>query len=316
MTQTLSATDEARGASRPTLAEYLERFDREARHSIWDGPRYRVSYSVLGEGPCVYIVQGICGTRRLYAPVAAALSAEFRVVLYDLPGVTTCDRADLRRYRLEDFPEDLVGLADHLGDRRLNLMGFSFGSTIAVRAMDQYSERIARAILVGGFARRTLTRLERLLLGALRWWPGRLCHLPGHVAVSKYNHGPELLVREPALFDFYVDESDGTPIATAAMQALCVDRTDVRETACRIRQPITVIHGEQDRLVPVSKAAELANRLRNVRIMVVPGCGHLPQLSHPELLARVAADLFHRPEEDLVCMETSCPHAISPPPSV
>lgn len=282
-----------------SLANYLAEFEAQGRSAVFNGPRYRIGYTVIGSGEPLYLVSGICSTRRLFAQIAVELADTFRVVLYDLPGVSDRDGCALRRYGLDDFSHDLIALADHLGDERIPVMGFSFGSTIAIRTMAAHPCRVPRAMLVGAFARRPLLARERFLLNFLRFWPGRLRHIPGSASVSRYNHGKELAAREADLVEFHVRESDHTPVGTAAMQALAVAATDLREAASRLSQPVFVFHGEQDRLVGVDRAAELANLLANVRVMVVPGCAHVPHLSHPDLLAKVARDFFSSPDEAL-----------------
>lgn len=275
-----------------SLEEFLQAYDAKANHGFCVGPRYRIHYSVLGEGPPVYVVPGICSTRRMFAAVAVELSRYCRVILYNLPGTEARDASDLARYTLDDYWRDLLVLADHFGDDQVPMMSFSFGTTIAARALHANPDRFPKAMLVGGFARRTLTVRERVSLHMLRFWPGRLRHIPGMNAVSRYNHGRELNFRAPELIEFLVSESNRTPVRTCAYQVLCVDETDVRDLLPKIKQPVMVVHGSEDRLVPVRFGAELARLLPNVQVMLIPHCGHMPHLSHPELLARTAQRFF------------------------
>src|SRR5690606_13937301 len=149
-------------------------------------------------------------------------------------------------YTYDDYWRDLLVLADHLGDEQIPMMSFSFGTTIAVRALQAKPERFPRAMLIGGFAQRRLVCRERMMLHLLRYWPGRLRHIPGMNAVSRYNHGRELNYRAPELIEFHVSESNRTPVRTCAYQVLCVDRTDVRHLLPQIKQPVMVVHGSED----------------------------------------------------------------------
>lgn len=275
-----------------SLAEFLRIYDETAKHDFFQSPRYRIHYTVMGEGAPVYVVPGICCTRRIFAPLAVELSRYRRVILYNLPGIEARDGSKLSRYTLDDYWQDLVCLADHLGDSQIPLLGFSFGTTISVRALHGAPDRFPRAMLVGGFARRPLTVRERIALHLLRYWPGRLRHIPGMNAVSRYNHARELNYRSPELIEFLVRESNRTSVYTCAAQILSVDQTDVRDLLPKIQQPCMVVHGSEDRLVPVRYGAELARLLPNVQVMLIPHCGHMPHLSHPELLARTAKRFF------------------------
>lgn len=294
------------GGANPTpqksLVEFLDQFDAMKREGVFDGPRYRVGYTVLGEGPPLYVVQGICCTRRLYAPLAVELSQHFRVVLYDLAGVGDDDGVRMRSYHFDDYPRDLFDLADHLGDQSFGVIGNSFGTTVTVRAMVAEPLRIPRAILSCGFSRRPLTFFEQWTVRMFGYLPGRLWNVPMANAISRYNHGPELDRRERGLTEFLLFESGKTPIRTAAAQALAVHATDLAEFKSRLRQPVLIFHGEQDRLVVPRHASELAAGIDNVHIMMVPGCGHIPHLSHPELMSHVALRFFSTP-----CSTASCP---------
>lgn len=275
-------------APRKKLREFLDLYAARAREGVFEGPRYRVAYAELGDGPPIYVIQGICSTRRCFAPLAVELSLRFKVVLYDLVGVNPGDGGRLRQYGLEDYTRDLFALADHLGDRTFPILANSFGTTIGVRAMSAEPTRIPKGIMAGGFAYRPLAFAEHWSAVALQWCPGRLRSVPFSNAVSRYNHGRELERREPGLTDFLLEESGATPIRTVAAQGLAIDSTDNRQLATQVRQPVLIIHGEQDRLVPARHASELAKRMANVQIMLIPGCGHIPHLSHPEVMAQVA----------------------------
>ena len=279
-----------------SLAEFLERYDRLAAHAEAPGPRYRIGHTVLGAGPPIYLVPGICCTRRVYAPLAVELAKSFRVVQYDLPGIAEGDGADLKRYAVEDYPSDLFHLADHLGDDRFAVIGHSFGVSVSLRSMHVQPDRVPKAILAGGFAHRPLEFAERMMVRTLGSLPGSMGRIPMMNAVTRYNHGRELRFREEALVDFLVREVGSTKLRTAAAQALAVHHTDLRELAPEIRSHALILHGYDDRVVTTAHAAELANSLPNVEIMLVPRCGHNPQLNRPELMAHAAQRLFETEE--------------------
>jgi pimeloyl-ACP methyl ester carboxylesterase len=55
--------------------------------------------------------------------------------------------------------------------------------------------------------------------------------------------------------------------------------------------PVLVIHGEDDRLVPVAVGHELARRAPNARLVLVPGGRHMLPVTHAELLAAEIANV-------------------------
>lgn len=68
--------------------------------------------------------------------------------------------------------------------------------------------------------------------------------------------------------------------ALAAGLALLAD-IDLRSLATRIEQPVLLLHGSEDKLMPVAAAEWLATHLPHARLEVFPNCGHAPFLSRP-----------------------------------
>ena len=58
--------------------------------------------------------------------------------------------------------------------------------------------------------------------------------------------------------------------------------TDLRGALGSIRQPVRVMHGDRDSLVPLEAGEYLSRRLFNARLLVLRGAAHAPFLSKPE----------------------------------
>jgi pimeloyl-ACP methyl ester carboxylesterase len=50
-----------------------------------------------------------------------------------------------------------------------------------------------------------------------------------------------------------------------------------------------VVWGERDRVLPPSQARQAIDRLPNGSLELLPDCGHLPQVEHPERFASTLA---------------------------
>jgi pimeloyl-ACP methyl ester carboxylesterase len=66
-----------------------------------------------------------------------------------------------------------------------------------------------------------------------------------------------------------------------------IDRLDLRPLLPRIRQPVLLIGGDADRVVPPRFERILLDGLPHVDRAELPCCGHLPQYTHPELTAEL-----------------------------
>ena len=133
----------------------------------------------------------------------AQLTEEFRCIAYSLP-TGKGDGAALRRYSHANLVEDAIALLDGLGIRQTYVFGSSFGSTIALAAMHARPDRIARAVLQGGFARRPLAPAEVMLARLCRYLPGPAGALPLRTSILRHVHSKHFAGRPPELWDHFV----------------------------------------------------------------------------------------------------------------
>ncbi len=273
-------------ARRLVLRECLEHWRTEARHGVCDTGRYRCRHVVWGRGPTLVLIPGMGMDAVGFVMLMARLQGQFRCVSFDLPEGGG-DGARLMTYRHADHVADLFALLDHLSIRACVVLGSSFGSTIALEALHAQPGRFARAILQGGFARRPLAPAEVLAASFARFLPGRVAHLPFVRQVLERAHRAPFQGRDPEVWDFFVEESLRTPLRAFAARALLIHRLDLRPILPALKQPVLMICGDRDPLVGQACEAELKQGLPLVARAEIEGCGHLPQLTHPEVMAEV-----------------------------
>jgi pimeloyl-ACP methyl ester carboxylesterase len=270
----------------PSLAEALARCEREATAGECDTGRYRCRYLSWGEGPPLLFIPGLADGPRSFVPLMARLSRHFRCLTYQLPSGRD-DGARLRGATHADLVEDLFAVLDRAGAQRSYLFGSSFGSTVALAALRARPERLPRAILQGGFARRPLAPAERQLARLARSWPGSMRHLPLRTAVVRRGHAGPFAGCEPDLWPFFLEQNGVAPIAAVARRALMLHGLDLRPLLAEVRQPVLLVCGESDPLVGRGCEGELLRGLPNSGRVELPGCGHFPYLTHADVLAEI-----------------------------
>jgi pimeloyl-ACP methyl ester carboxylesterase len=268
------------------LADCLSRWDREAHAGVVDTGRYRCRFVLWGRGPALVLIPGMGMDAQGFLMLMARLQSSYRCISYDLPD-GSADGANLMRYRHADLADDLFALLDHLAIRKTHVLGSSFGSTIALQALHAQPGRFERAILQGGFARRPLARAEVLAASFARFLPGRLGHLPLVRRILDHNAGAEFADRERDVWNFFVGQSLKIPLRAFASRALMIHRLDLRPILPTIRKPTLLVCGDRDRLVGKACELELMQGLPLAARAEIEGCGHMPQLTHPEVLAEV-----------------------------
>jgi pimeloyl-ACP methyl ester carboxylesterase len=304
-----AAPEGARRPPCPAPADFraaVADYDRNARVETWPGPRYRMTYRVLGQGPPLVLIPGIASTYRGYALTLNTLAARFRTVVYDYPGEHRDDGARLGRITHEHLVDDLFGLIDHLNLGRVFLFGPSFGSTITLRALHREPRRFPKAVVQGAFAHRRFAPAERLALGLGRRIPGTTDRLPFRRRVLAYNSMTEFPSVIADRWPYYLEQNGLTPIAALAHRVDLLTRLDLRPILPEIGTEILLLQGNEDRIVPRRFFDELKTALPKSEGVIMPIVGHQPHFTHAEALAQAIGDWL------LPCAPGGCPNEPKP----
>ncbi len=70
---------------------------------------------------------------------------------------------------------------------------------------------------------------------------------------------------------------------------------DLRSLLPAIRQPVLLLCGDQDLIVPRFYEEVLLQGLPNAGRVTIEGCGHMPSFTHPEIYAEVIRQFLTPP---------------------
>ena len=278
----------------------VERYDAQANVSHWSGPRYRMTYRILGQGPPLILSPGIASTYRTYALLLNRLGERFRTVLYDYPGEHNGDGASLGRITHDQLVDDLFGLIEHLNIGRVFLLGISFGSTITLKALYREPRRFPKAAVQGAFALRSFTRGERWALRLGRLVPGSARLIPLRRQVLTYNTRSEFPSILADRFDYYLEQNGLTPIRALAHRVKLLTGLDLRPILAHIPTELLLVQGNEDRIVASTYFEQLKGALPRAEGLILPTVGHNPHLTHAEVMAGLIGDWL------LPCAPESC----------
>jgi len=218
------------------------------------------------------------------------LAGGYRVISYDRRGFGRSSQPTVG-YDYDTFAADLNALLEHLDLRDLVLVGFSMGTGEVTRYLGTYgSARVRKAALLGAippFLLQTDDNPEGV--------PGEVFDgIKAAIVKDRYAYFKDF-------FDnFYnVDVLGGSRISDQAWQAsfnvaagsspyatyACVDTwlTDFRDDLPKIDVPTLVVHGTEDRILPISATAErLPALIADVRLVRVEGGPHNIAWTHHE----------------------------------
>jgi pimeloyl-ACP methyl ester carboxylesterase len=69
-----------------------------------------------------------------------------------------------------------------------------------------------------------------------------------------------------------------------------LDRGEVVPVLAGLRMPVHVVHGDEDRIIPVRVAHEVAGIVPGARLTILPRTGHEPQVETPAATADILRD--------------------------
>ncbi len=104
------------------------------------------------------------------------------------------------------------------------------------------------------------------------------------LSAERFGVTPEVrkLWKERGIFPYPIVRSgQEAPLQLEVLEELDRMQEVISELAKRVPQPVFVCHAEQDQTIPVQDSYDLHSWLQHSEHLVVPGCDHLFNVSHP-----------------------------------
>jgi non-heme chloroperoxidase len=252
-------------------------------------------YEDHGSGKPVILIHGWPLSGRSWEKqLPVLLDAGYRVITYDRRGFGDSSQPT-SGYDYDTFAGDLQKLVTNLDLRDAALVGFSMGGGEVARYLGAYgTERVSKAVFIASIPPFLLKTSDN----------------PAGVDGGVFDGIKKAIVADRPAFlsqflsNFYnVDVLGGKLISDQAVQLSwnvgagaspkgtldCVSAwlTDFRNDLARIDVPTLVIHGDADRILPISATAKRMHELvRGSQLVVVQGGPHGLTWTHAEIVNR------------------------------
>jgi len=265
----------------------------------------QLHYVDEGQGPATILIHGLGGFAESWRHNVPELARHGRVIALDLPGSGRSGKPR-RAYTLEFLAQALDRLLHTLGVDRVHLVGHSLGGAVAARYTLDHPGRVERLALLGaavpGFDLRPS-------------WVYRTLSLPGLGEILS-----RLITRgicttglarcfdrpDPDEIRFFVDHefaarscSEGRAAYLSLLRSVADDFTvgaDVyRAALSQLGRGVLVVHGLQDRVIPLAHARQVAEGLGVAQPRWLDRCGHFPQIEHAEVVNTYLRDFLFAP---------------------
>lgn len=231
----------------------------------------------------------LTGTMDNWDPIVMdGLARDREVIIFDNRGVAAS--GGKTPDTIGAMAKDAAAFIDALGLKKIDLFGFSIGGMVAQQLTLDHPELIRKLILVGTGPRGG----ERMTDYSPQVWA---------LFKKQYPHADELLLdtfftptaksqkagwayltrirarvgKEPALTDSVVPAQLAAIFGWGKLQENSFDYLK------DIKQPILVVHGDQDIICPTINSVTLKEHLPNASLIIYPDANHAPHYQYPEL---------------------------------
>lgn len=251
------------------------------------GLRWHVQ--IMGEGPPVLLLHGTGASTHSWRGIMPLLARHYTVIAPDLPGQGFSGEAPAEALSMEGMARAVGALMQALQAEPRLIIGHSAGAAIAARMCLDGLVAPTRLVAIngallplGGWAGQVFSPLARLMV-----------RLPGMPRLFAWRAADPVVVRR--LLDATGSHLDEEGIAlyarlfrrpehvagTLGMMAAW-DLHALRRDLPRLKTPLLLVIGQQDKTIRPTEARRLARILPQAEIRALPGLGHLAHEEAPE----------------------------------
>lgn len=256
---------------------------------------YRTNLHGQGEGFPVLLIHGSGPGVTAWANwrgIIPLLAKSRRVIAPDMLGFGYSERPADAQYSQQRWVEHAIGVLDALGIQQADIVGNSFGGGLALALAIRHPERVRRLVLMGsvGVSFPITAGLET----AWGYTPS-LANMRQLLDLFAYDR--HLVNDELAELRYQASIRPGFQESFSAMfpaprqrgvDDLASDEADIRA----LPHEALVIHGREDRIIPLEASLRLAELIPNSQLHVFGHCGHWTQIEHAGRFARLVEDFL------------------------
>lgn len=251
------------------------------------------------DGPTLVLVHGFGASLQTWEPWVQRLGSRYRIITLDLPGFGLTSAPKGYTLKRSDFVDVVDQVTTRLDARKFVLAGNSMGGGVAWNYALRHPDRLDGLVLVdaaGWPQQRADGREGPFIFKVLANPVGRALIRDLDVSAmtraglkDAFAPTPEMV--DEAMVSRYVDMARAPghrDIILGMMGGFDPADAATKEKLSKIAVPTLVMHGDTDKLIPVSHAALFGDAIPGSTVIVYPKVGHVPM---EQIADRSAADL-------------------------
>lgn len=265
----------------------------EIAKSIETG-KFTTNYHDLGSGFPVVMLHGSGPGVTSWANwnKVFPLLQDYRVIAPDMVGFGFTERPEGAVYSMNTWVQQTIDLFDALGIEKANLVGNSFGGALALSMAVKYPERINKLVLMGsvGVSFPITYGLDRV------WsYTPSYANMEELMEIFAYDHS--------FISEDLVDSRYQSSMQPGFQESFSKMFPEPRQQGVEgmagnqayipdIPHETLIIHGREDRVIPLENSYRLLQMIRNAQLHVFGKCGHWTQIEHTDKFATLLNAFF------------------------
>jgi pimeloyl-ACP methyl ester carboxylesterase len=233
----------------------------------------KTNYLSFGQGKPFIILHGWGSASDRWIIEAEAIAKQgHRVIVPDMPGFGESDKLTAP-WRVNDYLKWFEDFTSELKIESFTLLGYSFGGAVAAKVAVKYPQRVEKLFLVASAVIRNKTAKKDASAGFAKF-------------IKLFQFLPFYLLFRKAVYKFIIRKSDYVYTEGVMKETyLNVISDDVSYKLGFIKVPTVIIWGDKDQSVPVEDARVINEKVKNSKLVIIPGADHLMHKRLPEALA-------------------------------
>jgi len=225
-------------------------------------------------------VHGVSGSSSAWLPYEKIFENKYNILTFDIRGHGQSKKLPhYSDYEIKHFANDLHNLILYLNISKFVLISHSFGTLIALEYIKLYRENVMANILLSPVADLEKGLMAKIVRPALKL--SKIFSLfpfnpksGRHVDYSKHQNSTDWDIKRN------LADMKNTTLRIhlyVLRQSLALQQEYFLE---KIKVPTLIIHGEKDTMAPVKNAIFLSKKIKNSKLVLIPGTDHIVALNN------------------------------------
>jgi pimeloyl-ACP methyl ester carboxylesterase len=251
---------------------------------------YSVHVVEQGAGPALVMVHGFGGQTYSYRHLIPAFARDHRVVALDLKGFGYSERSATTGLARADQVRMLAGLLDRLGIAHAVLIGHSMGGGVVQEFAATHPGRVDALVLAASVAADERVVRFRPPSVLLRPVLPLLARLAGDRLLRVAYHDPAAVPDDVRAEYRRPERIRGS--LDGLLRMMEARASEPLPDLSSIGQPVLLLWGAHDRVVPLAVAQRLRARIPHARLVVIDRAGHMLLEERPAECERAVRDFL------------------------